>query len=142
MGGGGVRSARTGCVNLMVSGLIAKLISLILVFVREFIAYGEWGRWQKKARRQGTAFRRKDWPHLIALLSLRGVLRHVLKASLVVHDELVLHEVEAVRLCLVGVRDHLLDFWRCRQVEDGARAARFITNKSSVHNARGTPGRF
>lgn len=58
------------------------------------------------------------------------------------HDELVLDEVEAVRLRLVGVRDHLLDFWRWRQVRDGARAARFITNNIIMHNARGTPGRF
>ena len=61
---------------------------------------------------------------MVALLSLRDVLRRVLEASLVVHDELVLHEVEAVRFCLVGVRDHLLDFSRWRQTKDGGRAAR------------------
>lgn len=48
--------------------------------------------------------------HLIALLSLGGVLGDVLVAGLVVHDELVIHKVKAVRLGLKRVCYHFLDF--------------------------------
>lgn len=58
--------------------------------------------------------------YLVALLSLRLVFRQVLVAGLIVHDEAVINEVEAVRLCLVRVRNHRFDFnFRTRNGHEG-----------------------
>lgn len=69
-----------------------------------------------------------EYKYLVAFLFLRLVLRHVLVACLVVHDEDVVHEVEAVRSRLEWVGNHLLNLCIYAQTQTQPHAHTHDTN--------------